>query len=111
MVAGVAVQLPGNVLRASVWPERLDESSVEQVVGKVRRFLRHEAREQAVWMVPEAALPAGLSERLRALGMTPNDHPPSGPRAAAMVAVQAPPAGPSEVAARRAATFAEFLAG
>ncbi len=111
MVAGVAVQLPGNVSRASVWPERLAESSVEHVVEKVRRFLRDEGRGQAVWMVPEAASPLGLAARLRALGMTPHDEPPSGSRAAAMVAVQAPPPGPAELEARRAGPFDEFLAG
>ncbi len=111
-MAGIEVQLPGDSSRASAWaPERLEESRVDGIVGEVRRFLRREGREQAVWMVPEAALPHDLAERLRTLGMVPHEQPPSGSRAAAMVAAQAPPPGPSQVEARQAATFGEFLAG
>jgi GNAT superfamily N-acetyltransferase len=109
-VAGVAVRLTANFARSVVFPERLDESRVEHVVDEVRRFLRDEGQEQGVWIVPKAALPLDLSERLRALGMASNDQPPFEPRGAAMVALEAPPPGPPELKARRAKNFDEVLA-
>lgn len=94
---------------ALVSPERIEEARVEQVVDEVRRFLRAEER-KGLWLVPEAASPADLSERLRALGMRTNDFPGAEAREAAMVAVEPPPPGLPGVAARRAGSFEEFLA-
>jgi GNAT superfamily N-acetyltransferase len=109
-VAGVSVVLPASLPFGTVFPERLDESEVEQVVDEIRRFLRDEAqRERAVWFVPDTTLPSGLSKRLRGLGMTPNEGPPSEPRGAAMVATAPPPPGPPDVITRRTESFEEFL--
>jgi GNAT superfamily N-acetyltransferase len=111
VVAGVTVELPVGLPMGDVFPAQLEESQPEQVVGAVRRFLRVEGREKGVWFVPEAASPADLADRLRGLGMRPDDEPPGEPRAAALVAVEPPPPGPPELVVRRAESFEEFLAG
>src|SRR5262249_15632914 len=89
----------------NVYPERLAGSDLEQVVDTVRRFLRAEGRERAVWVVPEAASPGDLADRLRGLGMRPDDEP----RTAALVAVEPPPPGPPGLVVRRAESLEEFL--
>ena len=55
VVAGVTVELPVGLPMGDVFPERLEPSEVENVVGAVRRFLRGEGRKAGVWFVPEAA--------------------------------------------------------
>lgn len=109
-VEGVSVILPGGLPHLLGFPERVEESRIEQVVDAVRRVARAEQLERALWFVPEAASPERLARRLLALGMRPNDQPGADPRSALMVCVDAPPAGPLEVVARRAETFEEFLA-
>jgi GNAT superfamily N-acetyltransferase len=111
VVAGVTVELPVGLPMGDVFPERLEPSEVENVVGAVRRFLRGEGRKAGVWFVPEAASPDGLAGRLRGLGMRPDDEPPGEPRAAALVAVDPPPPGPPGLVVRRPESFDEFLAG
>lgn len=109
-VAGTLVRLPVGLPVALVSLERL-ESSVEHVVEEVRQLLRAEGRENGIWLVPEAASPSDLAERLRRLGMRANDFPGVEAREAMMVAIEAPPSGPADVVARRAASFEEFSAG
>ena len=111
VVAGVTVELPVGLPMGDVFPERLEKSDVESVVDAVRRFLRAEGRESAVWFVPQAASPGDLADRLRGLGMRPDDEPPGEPRAAALVAVEPPLPGPTELEVRRAETFEEYVAG
>jgi GNAT superfamily N-acetyltransferase len=109
-VEDVLVSL-GSVPRyVLVFPERIADSRVEQVVEAVRRLARAEQREQTLWFVPEAASPDDLAQRLLALGMKPNDLPGADPRGAQMVCIEAPPPGPADLVARPAATFDEFLA-
>jgi hypothetical protein len=108
-VEGVLVVLPGAFPFGLVCPERIDGSEVERVVDSVRRLHRVEQRAQALWFVPEAASPAGLAQRLLALGMKPNDVPGAEARSALMVCVESPPPSPPGVVARRAATFEEFV--
>ena len=108
-VEGVFVVLPSGFPLGLVCPERIDESEVERVVDSVRRLHRAEQRAKALWFVPESASPEGLSKRLLALGMKPNDVPGADARNAQMVCLEAPPPGPPGVVARRAATFEEFL--
>src|SRR5690348_9188087 len=67
-IEGVFVRLPVGMPVALVSPERIEEARVEQVVHEVRHFLRAEER-TGLWLVPEAACPGDLAERLRALGM------------------------------------------
>jgi len=104
-VAGVTVGVPAGLSMGNVYPERLAGSDLEQVVDTVRRFLRAEGRERAVWVVPEAASPGDLADRLRDLGMRPDDEP----RTAALVAVEPPPPGPPGLVVRRAESLEEFL--
>lgn len=109
-VEGVLVAVPGGLPHVLVLPERIEESQVEHVLDAVRQLARRERRERALWFVPEAASPAGLAQRLLALGMRPNDLPGGDARHALMVCLQAPPPGPSGLVARPAETFAEFRA-
>jgi hypothetical protein len=111
VVAGITVELPAGLPMGDVFPEELQQAEVEQLVGAVRRFLRVEGRETGVWFVPEAASPGDLADRLRGLGMRPDDEPPGEPRAAALVAVEPPPPGPPELIVRKPESFEEFLAG
>ena len=110
-VAGTLVRLPVGLPVALVSLERLEESRVEHAVEEVRKLLRAERRENGIWLVPEAAFPSDLAERLRRLGMRANDFPGVEAREAMMVAIEAPPSGPPDVVARRAASFEEFSAG
>jgi hypothetical protein len=96
---------------AGVFPERLEESRVHQVVNEVRRFLHEEEQlAQGTWFVPEEAFPPGLGDRLRTLGMRPSDQPGLEPRGAAMVAVRAPQPAPTDVVVRRVDTLDDYLA-
>ena len=105
------MRLPVGLPVALVSVDRLEESRVEHVVEEVRQLLRAEGRESGIWLVPEAASPSDLAERLRRLGMRANDFPGVEAREAMMVAVEAPPPGPPDVVARRAVSFEEFSAG
>ncbi len=111
VVAGVNVELPAGLPMGDVFPERLERSEVEQAVDAVRRFLHSEGRERAVWFVPAGAFPEDLADRLRGLGMRPDDDPPGEPRAAALIAVDPPPTGPPALLVRKAENLEEFLAG
>ena len=110
-VEGVFAILAGGVPNGLVFPESIEEARVEEVVAAVRRLLRDEERERAIWFVPEAASPDDLAQRLLALGMRPNDMPGSEARDALMVCIETPPSqGPAGVVARPAETFEEYLA-
>ena len=74
-------------------------------------LLAERGLQQAAWFVPEECSPAGLAERLRQGGMVPFEEPPFEPRFASMVMLEPPAAGPSEVEARPARSFAEFQTG
>jgi len=108
-VSGVLVILPEGVPFGLVFPERI-EGELEHVIEAVRRLLRAEGRERAIWFVPEAVSPGGVAQQLLALGLQPNDMPGADKRHALMVCHEEPPPGPPEVVARPAATFEEFLA-
>ena len=59
-VAGALVRLLAALPVALVSPLEVEESRIEGVVDSVRRFVRAETREKAVWFVPEAASPGDL---------------------------------------------------
>jgi ribosomal protein S18 acetylase RimI-like enzyme len=111
IVAGITVELPAGLPMGDVFPEVLKESEVLQAVSAVRQFLRLEGRQTGVWFVPEAASPGDLTDRLRRLGMRPDDEPPGEPRAAALVATRPPTAGPANLVVRPPEDYEEFLAG
>lgn len=108
-VQGVLAILPEGVPFGLVFPERI-ESDIGHVVEAVRRLLRTEQRERAIWFVPEAVSPDGVAQQLPALGLKPNDLPGADRRHALMVCHEEPPPGPPEVLVRPAGTFEEFLA-
>jgi GNAT superfamily N-acetyltransferase len=108
-IEGVFVVLPDGLPWALVLPERIEESRVEHVLDAVRRRVRAEERERALWFVPEATSPDHLAQRLKTLGMRPTDLPGAEPRSALMVCLEAPPPGPEGIVARPAATFEEYL--
>ena len=103
---------PARSPAASGWssPERVEESQIEHLVDAVRQALRLEERERAIWSVPEASAPAGLAQRLLALGMRPDDVPGREARHAQMACVKKPPPGPPDLVVRPAETFDEFRA-
>src|SRR5262249_60135480 len=109
-VAGVLVTLLTTQPAALVFPERIEESLIEHLVDAVRRSLRKEGRERAIWMVPEASVPDGLAQQLLALGMRPNDAPGADAREALMVCLEEPPPGPPDVVVRPAEHFDEYRA-
>lgn len=109
-IGGVLVQTSEGLPISFVTPERMDGSAVTDVVREVRRSLRARGDARTVWVVPEAAEPQGLAERLRQLGMRLSDEPGIEPHSAAMFAVAPPPAGPPDVVARPAESFEEYLA-
>jgi GNAT superfamily N-acetyltransferase len=96
----------GNVAVRAIAPD-----DVERVVGDARRTLADHGKGRGAWMAPEAASPADLGERLKALGMIPFDEPPMEPRFASMALITPPEPGPAGVDARLAETFAEYQAG
>ena len=109
-VEGVSVILTAAPPIGLVFPERLEESRVEHLVGAVRRALRAEERQRAIWSVPEASVPDGLAQQLLALGMRPSDMPGREARGAQMACIEEPPHGASDLVVRPAETFEEFRA-
>jgi hypothetical protein len=91
-------------------PEHVEAARVDHVVEAVRDVARTEGRKKVIWFVSRAASPAGLSERLLACGMRPNDEPGADALHAAMVCFEPPPPGPADVVARPAETPDEQLA-
>ena len=87
------------------------DDAVESTIAEAQSLLAEHGKTQAAWMVPEAASPVGLADRLRGLGMVPYDEPPLEPRFAAMAVVTPTEPGPPGVEARLAHTFEEFQAG
>lgn len=87
----------------------IPEDAVGETVEQVRRLLGEDGKKRGAWMVPEAAPPADLVQRLLGHGMVPFDEPPLEPRFAAMALV-APPDGGDDVEARPPQTFEEFRA-
>ena len=61
-----------NFVSASASKPMLWWSTVEEVC----ELLRSRGRTQAAWTIDSGATPAGLEERLLALGMVPYDEPP-----------------------------------
>lgn len=109
-IAGVLVQTSEGLPISFVLPERMDAATIAEAVDAVRRSLRTRGCGRAVWVVPEAAEPSGLTDHLLQLGMRPSDEPGIEPRSAAMVAIAPPPPGPPDVIARPAESFEEYLA-
>lgn len=94
-----------------VFPEELAEGRIEHTLTEARFVLAQRGLQRGAWSVPEATRPAGLAARLRELGMVPADEPPLEPRFAAMLMLEEPRPGPSDVEARPARSFEEFQAG
>lgn len=109
-VEDIVITLLATLPVGLVWPERIEESRIEHVVDAVRRSLVAERRERAVWLVPEAAFPDGLAQRLLMLGMRPYDGPGGEAHEAHMACLGEPPPGPPEIVVRPAETFDEYLA-
>jgi GNAT superfamily N-acetyltransferase len=111
-VAGVRVLVGSGMPMGSVFPENIPAAELRAVVEEVRVWLRAEGRTTGVWFVPKIAEPAGLAQRLQELGLVRNESPPFEPRYANMVAVEAPPSGPSDVEVRRVGNIEDVrLAG
>jgi hypothetical protein len=107
---GFTVGAMAGMSFGSVYVEALPADGIEGVLAEARSLLAERGMGQAAWFVSEASSPAGLAERLRESGMVPFEEPPFEPRCAAMVILKPPPAGPVEVEARSARSFAEYEA-
>jgi hypothetical protein len=105
---GYAVGLFPGATFGTVAVTELD--SVEQAVDDARALLAAEGMGRGVWFAADAALPADLSARLRALGMSPSAEPPFEPFVNAMALATAPEQASSDVEARAARSFDEFVA-
>ncbi len=95
----------------SVEVRAFSADTLERTVEEARALLATHGKCRGAWMVPEAASPLGVANRLRSFGMVPYEEPPLEPRFAAMAAVEPPAAGPDTIEARLANTFEEFQAG
>jgi GNAT superfamily N-acetyltransferase len=107
---GFTVGVMAGMSFGSVYAEALPADGIEGVLAEARSLLAERGMGQAAWFVSEASAPAGLAARLREGGMVPFEEPPFEPRFAAMVILKPPPAGPPEVEARPARSFAEYQA-
>jgi len=104
-------QVSARAIAEDAIEHTIAEDAIEHTIAEARSLLADYGKTQAAWMVPEAASPAGLADRLRGLGMVPYDEPPLEPRFAAMAVVTPTEPGPPGVEARLARTFEEFQAG
>jgi len=86
---------------------------LEEAVAEIRTLLAAEGFERAAWTVPEAAEPAGLADRLKALGLVswPGEAEGFGARYRNMLLTTEPAPMPEGVTARQVATFEEFVEG
>ena len=89
----------------SVWVHRirLDEAGVEPAVHEVRALLRARGLDEVSWWVGERSTPAGLADRLEALGLEAE-----GGRMTTL-AIETEPAGTPEVAVRKVERFEDYL--
>lgn len=90
----------------SAWVHRirLDEASVERAVLEVRVLLQARGLDEVSWWVGERSTPAGLGDRLEALGLEPDD-----PARMTTLAIDAEPAGTPQVAVRKVERFEDYL--
>jgi hypothetical protein len=97
---------PGNTW-AAVERIRLEADDVDGAVAEVRRFLADTKTTIASWWVCERSTPRDLEARLLAAGLElkKDDYLIDG-----LLTTSAPPAGPPEIEARRAATVEEHVA-
>jgi hypothetical protein len=106
VVAGVGYQV---VLRGhrsgTVERIRLDDDGVARALEETRRLARERDLERVVWWIGELTTPTGLSDRLLALGLTPDPDTP----AMTTVAITAEPAGEATVEVHRVADLDGFL--
>jgi Acetyltransferase (GNAT) family len=95
-----------GVRGGSVERIRLGEDGVERAVEEVRAVGRERGLRHLTWWVGELSTPAGLAERLAALGLVPD------PELAEMTSltIDRAPAGEPRVEVRRVETLDEYLA-
>ena len=87
---------------------RLEPGEVGSTVAEIRDLLTERGRSASMWSVGSSARPSDLPDRLRALGMVPEE----GPGEAAMVLVRPPePLPPTPFEVRLTETLDEYRAG
>jgi GNAT superfamily N-acetyltransferase len=91
----------------TVQRQRFRADEVDNVLDEVRSLLRARKRDRTQWEIGSAAEPRDLAELLLARGFVRDKEP----YAVALVLTREPPAGPTEIVARRVETFDEFAAG
>lgn len=97
---------------ALVSVRRFPEDGLEDRVLEIRQLLAAEGFDRAAWMVGEASEPAGLTGRLKGLGLVSwaRETEGFGPRYRSMMLTEAPAPMPEGVVARRVESFEEFVA-
>jgi Acetyltransferase (GNAT) domain len=85
---------------------RLLPDAIEWTVEEVRRFARDRGYDHVTWWLGERTLPAGLAERLTALGLGPDPYTPE----MTSLAIDSRPNREGTVEVRRVGSADEFLA-
>jgi hypothetical protein len=90
----------------SVWVHRirLSDDRVPEAVDEVRALLRLRGLDEVSWWVGERSTPAGLAERLEALGLTDDD-----PARLTTLVIASEPGGEPTVEVRKVASFEDYL--
>jgi GNAT superfamily N-acetyltransferase len=89
---------------------RTTAAKLDRTIQEVRGAIREVGHTRAVWHVGPSCRPEGLEAALLARGFRPASGAPFEPELTAMVVVEPPPRGPSEVEARMVRDFDEYLA-
>jgi hypothetical protein len=105
VVPGEGYRVVRRGASASVERIRLRDDEVPRALEETRELARERGLERVVWWAGERSLPAGLADRLLALGLTPD---PATPRLTT-VAVLAEPAGTADVEVRRVRDLDGYL--
>ena len=105
VVAGQGYQVVVRPGSGTVERIRLVEDEVPRALEETRRLARERGLARMTWWTGELSTPAGLADRLLALGLTPDPDEP----ALTTVAITAEPAGSAEVEVRRVTDPDGFL--
>jgi hypothetical protein len=105
VVPGDGYQVVVRGRRGTVERIRLGDDEVDLALEATRRLARERDLERMVWWTGELTTPAGLPDRLRALGLTPDPDAPE----MTTLGITAEPAGEATVEVRRVADLDGFL--
>jgi len=105
VIAADGYSVVASLRSASVERVRLTTDAVERAVEEVRGLARAHGFEHVSWWLGERTTPAGLADRLLALGFEPDRDTPE----MTSLTIERPPAGEPAVEVRRVETVEEYL--